>query len=372
MTSAEIRQKLGQLFLIGFEGKNLSSEHAKFLIDNNLGCVILFSRNIEDPSQIAQLNNSLQSLTSKQSGRAPLFIGVDMEGGRIARFKAPFTQWPPMAVLGEINSPSLTFKFAETMGQELRAVGVNLDFAPCVDVLTNPKNPVIGDRSFGSDPELVSRMSSAVVRGLLKSGVLPCAKHFPGHGDASVDSHEDLPVLDLDMKRLEEVELVPFKKAFRARVDFVMSAHIKLPQIDPEWPATMSSKIMNGILREKLGYRNLVMTDDLEMKAISKHFGVAQAAIQSAKAGVNMFMYCSNLQMQIEGFEALAKAFTDKVVPQEHLEWSYKKVMELKKEYLMPYKPVDLNGLGKVVGHPDHLKLSKQIARKEIPDDLQT
>ena len=268
-----------------------------------------------------------------------------------------------MSLLGEIGSAALGFKFAETMGRELLAVGINLNFSPCVDVLTNDKNTVIGDRSFGSDPELVSKLSSALVRGFVKSGILPCVKHFPGHGDTIADSHEELPVVNYDMDRLEKIEFIPFRKAFRARADLLMTAHIKMPKLDPQWPATMSPTILQNILREKLGYRQAIITDDMEMKAITKNYSVEEAVVQAVTAGCNLLLYCHTLEVQQKALEAVVKAVVDKKISEDLLNKSYEMVVKVKKSGLKPFAPVDVTNISKIVGHPEHLKLAKHIAR---------
>jgi beta-N-acetylhexosaminidase len=372
MNTTEIREKIGQTFVIGFDGHEPSSDVKKFITTNNVGGIILFTRNIESPAQLGDLNNNLQSLVPNRPDKEQLFISIDMEGGRVARLKAPFTQWPPMKILGEIGSASLGFKFAETMGKELLSVGINLDYSPCVDILTNEKNTVIGDRSFGVEPEIVSKMSSALVRGFLKAGVMPCVKHFPGHGDTLIDSHDDLPVVHHDLARLEKIEFVPFKKAFRARADLVMTAHLTLEKIDPEWPATLSTKVLQEILRGKLGYRSAIITDDMEMKAITKNYKIDEAAAQAMRAGCTMFLYCHTLDVYAQALDALTKAVVDGKISKDVVEKNYAMVLKIKKDNLQPYKPVDVTTLSKSVGHPDHLKLAKQIARKEVPPGLST
>lgn len=372
MDSNELRQKIGQTFVIGFQGHEPADEVKKFITGSNIGGIILFDRNIESPAQLGELTNSLQTLVPKRADACQLFISIDMEGGRVARLKPPFTQWPPMKILGEIGSASLGFKFAESMGKELLAVGINLNYSPCVDVLTNPQNTVIGDRAFGVEPEIVSKMSSALVRGFVKVGVMPCVKHFPGHGDTVADSHEELPVVQHDLDRLEKIEFVPFKKAFRARTQLVMTAHLKLDKIDPEGPATLSPKVIQEILRGRLGYRNAIITDDMEMKAITKNFPVEDAAIRAVSAGCTMLLYCHTHETQVKALEAIVKAVMDKKIDEAVIEKNYAMILKTKKEGLRPYQPVDVTQISKLIGHPDHLKLAKQIARKEIPSGLAT
>ena len=362
--------RLGQLFFMGLEGKTLTPSEASFIAKNNIGGVILFARNIETPQQVHQLCSEVQALRNQQKDKAPLFIGIDMEGGRVARLKAPFTQWPPLAKLGALDSTSVAFKFAFNMGSELRAVGINLDFAPCVDVLTNPKNTVIGDRSISTDPEQVAKISSALVRGYIKSNVLPCAKHFPGHGNTLIDSHEDLPVENATLEELEQAALIPFKKAFRARLDMVMTSHIKFSKIDPDFPVTLSKKFLQDILRKEMRYKNIIITDDLGMKAIAKYHSVEDTAILALGAGCDILLYCNEMAHPPIALEAVKKAVTDKKLSAAQLEESLKRVLTLKKEKLTNPEPPSFQEASKIIGHPDHLKLSKAIADGHIPDEL--
>lgn len=367
-----LRQKIGQSFIIGISGKTLTDEERSFIVDNCIGGIILFARNIESPKQVHALNQDIQNLRHKMASKTPLFISVDMEGGRVARLKAPFTQWPPLKKLGDAKSPSLSFKFAEAMGKELRAVGFNLDFAPCVDVLTNPANVLIGDRSISTDPNMVEKIASALVRGYIVSGVLPCAKHFPGHGNTVIDSHFDLPVEEVDYERLKSIELIPFKKTFRARLDFVMTAHIKFTSVDAEWPVTLSEKFLKDILRKDMGYRKLVITDDLDMKALANHYDKSLIPVRSLQAGANVLLYCNEPESYRNAITAIEKAVADGTLKQEVIENNYQEILKVKNEHLQQPDLVPFDEALHIVGHPDHLRLSKAIASGEIPADLNT
>lgn len=367
----DLRKQIGQQMLIGISGKSLTESEKKFIVENNIGGVVLFGRNVEEPKQIYDLTNEIQSLRNQMMSDVPLIVGIDMEGGRVARLKAPFTTWPPMANLGEIDSPSLAFKFAQSMGEELKAVGINLNFAPCVDVLTNPANELIGDRSFSDDPEIVGKIGSAVVRGFLKASIIPCAKHFPGHGNTIIDSHEDLPVEEVDFERLNEIELNPFKKAFRARVDMVMTAHMKFPKIDPDWPVTLSEKFIKEILRDT-GYKKIVITDDLDMKALANNYDKEFIPVQALKAGCNMLLYCNEPDSPPIALDAVEKAVKDNVISEETILSNMDLVHSLKKERLRDSDPLDFEEVSRIVGHPEHLQLSKAIRDKEIPADINT
>ncbi|MCB0393549.1 MAG: glycoside hydrolase family 3 protein, partial [Bdellovibrionales bacterium] len=295
-----------------------------------------------------------------------------MEGGRVHRLKPPFTQWPAMKMLGDLDSAAFAFKVAEAMGSELLSIGINVDFAPCVDVLTNPQNKVIGDRSFGSDPELVSKISSAMVRGYVKSGILPCAKHFPGHGNTLLDSHEDLPVEEKTLQELTDTELPPFKRAFRARLDLLMTAHILYSKIDPEWPATLSPKIIQEICRKDLGYRGIVMSDDLEMKALTKKWSHEVIAPQAFRAGCNILLYCWDISTPAKGLQAVIDAVNKNELDRALIDDSYNRVVSLKKSRLSKIEPLPYEEVKRLVGHPEHLSLAKSLRAGELPDDIQT
>lgn len=361
--------RIGQLFLIGVEGKSLSSDEKRFIVQNNIGGVVLFGRNFESPRQLFDLCAEIQSLHSQMKDKVPLLIGVDMEGGRVARLKVPFTQWPPMAKLGQIDSTSLAFRVAHDMGVELKSVGINLNFAPCVDVLTNPNNKVIGDRSLGSDPEEVSKMASALGRGFIKSGIIACAKHFPGHGNTLVDSHEDLPVEEMTLTEIEAGALLPFKKIFRARLEMVMTAHILFKNIDSEWPVTLSEKFLKHFLREQLRYRGLVISDDLDMKALTKLHSVEAIAVRALQAGCNLLLYCNEPSSPPKALAACQKAFEAGELSPSEIEESLKKVLQLKKEKLSQ-PAVSFDEAAKLIGHPSHLQIAKAVADGKVPDDL--
>jgi beta-N-acetylhexosaminidase len=367
-----LRKMIGQCFFVGISGTTLTDDEKKFLLENNIGGVILFARNCQSPEQVHALTTEIQSLHSKMPSKAPFFIGVDMEGGRVARLKPPFTKWPPLHKLGVLDSTSIAFKFAESMGQELRAVGINTNFAPCVDVLTNPENKVIGDRSIGSDPELVAKIGSAVVRGYLKSDIMACAKHFPGHGNTLIDSHEDLPVENATLEELSAVQFSVFKKVFRARLDLLMTAHIRFPNLDPIWPATLSRTILNDILRGELGYRNIIVTDDLDMKALRNNYSIEKIAAQAFHAGANILLYCNEPESPPRALAAVEKAIQDKELKLISIESSYSRIIELKKQQLANPNPLPLPVMAKLIGHPQHVALSQSIEAGQIPEELKT
>lgn len=363
-----ISDKIGQLLFIGLKGTSLTAEEKKFIVDNNIGGVVLFGRNISTLEELHKLTTEIHSLKNLRIDKSPIFIGIDMEGGRVARLSEPFTLWPPLKKLGDLDSASTAFEMAESMGQELKAVGINVDFAPCVDIFTNPKNQVIGDRSLGSNPELVAKLSSALVRGYVKSGILPCPKHFPGHGDTIIDSHLDLPIQkETDLKTLLDRELVPFKRVFRARAQMVMMAHILFPKIDPEWPATLSKIFINDILRKELRFRDLVITDDLDMGALRKKYSVDTIATQALKAGNNMLLYCNEPESHIVGLEAVRKAVRDKAISEATIDESYNKIIDIKKANFLNFAPLPLADVKEIIGKESHKLIAQNIKDGVLP-----
>jgi len=361
---------VGQHFFIGISGHALTTEEKNFIVENNIGGVVLFGRNVADPKQIHDLCAEIQSLRHRMADQAPLFIGIDMEGGRVARLKAPFTAWPPLRKLGDLDAPTLSFHYANKMGLEMKAVGINLDFAPCVDIFTNPANQVIGDRSISQDPEIVAKHASALVRGYIKADVMTCAKHFPGHGNTLLDSHLDLPVEKLTQPQLEARELIPFKRSFKARVDMVMTAHIMFPEVDPQWPVTLSEVFIKKIIREECRYRGLVITDDLGMKALASHYDETEIPVRALKAGADLLLYCNEPEVPPRALEAVLTAIAQGSLSKVDLESSHRRILDLKKAKLTQPEPLPFAEAAKLIGHPDHLKIATAIAHGEIPDGL--
>lgn len=282
------------LLVIGFEGLE-PGDDTLALIRRGVSGVILFARNVATPRQVAELNRRL-----KAEARGPLLSSVDQEGGRVARLRAPWTEWPAMRALGDTGDEELAFEVGRTLGEELKASGFDVDYAPVLDVDSNPLNPIIGDRAFGRDPELVGRLGSALAKGLQSVLVSACGKHFPGHGDTSQDSHLDLPVLPHALSVLNERELVPFKAAVDAGVASMMTAHVVFEALDPGLPATMSAKVIDGLLRKQLGFEGVVLSDDLEMKAVHDRFPMRNVVEQALLAGVDGFLCCRRVDLQQE------------------------------------------------------------------------
>ena len=286
--------RAGARVMAGFDG-HTADAHAKRLIrDFRVQSMILFKRNVDTPGQVADLVRELQSIALDAGYSRPLLIAVDQEGGRVQRMRAPWTVWPPVRRLGEMGREDLARQMAAAIAAELSACGIALDFAPVVDVDTNPLNPIIGDRSFGRDAEAVGKLAVAFIEGLQRGGIAACAKHFPGHGDTDKDSHLDLPVVEHSLSRLYEVELPTFKKAIAAGVATIMTAHIVVRELDAKVPATLSPRVVSTLLRGELGYKGVVVADDLEMKAVSANWPFAISAVLAAKAGCDILPVCEH------------------------------------------------------------------------------
>lgn len=292
----------GQVIVAGFAAGDPPRELLEALSLRSLAGVILFKRNVSEPAEVARRVRMLADAAPEE----PPLVAVDQEGGRVQRFGPPLLSLPPMRVLGEIDDVELTRAAARVLGRQLAALGINVDFAPVLDVATNPANEVIGDRAFGSDPERVARHGCAFARGLADAGVLACGKHFPGHGDTLEDSHLELPVLPHDMARLEAVEFVPFRAAVGV-VGSIMTAHILFRALDPSRPATLSPVVIEGLLRKELGYEGLVVSDDLEMRAVADRWPAGAAAVEAIAAGCDLVLICKRTELVAEARDALAE-----------------------------------------------------------------
>ncbi len=326
--------QLGQLVFTGISGLTLKEEEKKFIEKEDIGGVILFSKNYESPAQLAELVNSIQSLRKEY----PLFICTDHEGGRVVRFKSHFTQFPPMLDIARLDSPKLFFEVATIMSEELLACGVNLNLAPVCDIWNNEKNKVIWDRAFGEDHETVSKYISSMIRGFQTNGILSCAKHFPGHGNTLKDSHIDLPIVKKSLEKIREEEFQPFIKAVKARVDFIMMAHIIVEEIDPVLPCSLSPRA-HEILRDELKYKGLILSDDMQMKAITDHRGTGEAAMMAIKAGSDIVEY-RDMEEAMLGLEGLKKAQKDKTIKPLEFSDRLDRIEETKKRYFTDYKVI--------------------------------
>jgi len=289
-------------FMLGFDGDSLPAELIDYLA-RGLAGVAIFQRNYSSVEHLRKLTAEI-----RRAAGHPVLIGIDQEGGARFALREPFTAWPSAAELGRAGDPELVEQVARAMALELRAAGCNLNFAPMLDLHVNEESPVTKNRSFGGDPKLVSRMCIAFDKGLRAGGVLSCAKHFPGHGDTAVDPHQDLPVFMGAMPRLESAELVPFAAAVAAGVPLIMTAHILLPQIDPENPASLSRFMLDGVLRRAMGFHGVILADDLGMGAIARRYHSGEAAVRTLRAGTDIAMLCHDWSAVAPAIHAVEKA----------------------------------------------------------------
>ncbi|MFH1625214.1 MAG: beta-N-acetylhexosaminidase [Pseudomonadota bacterium] len=377
-----VRDRVGQMFMIGFDGCHVSKELKEIVLHYDVGGVILFSRNINDPIQLANLCNDLQNL----SPHMPLFVSIDQEGGRVSRLKYPFTEIPPPELFGrrlekEFNgmkkekerNPEFSYENHEVVAlvrdlgrivaRELRTVGINMNLSPVLDVNTNPENPVIGDRSFGANPYVVSILGTALIKGFQENGVIATGKHFPGHGDTDRDSHRELPTVKQSAKRLKEVELRPFVTAIGGGLEAIMTAHVLYPAWDRSMPATLSPKILRDLLRRTLRFKGLILSDDMEMGAIGDRYSIEEATVKAIKAGVDVVLIGGNLEKQERAIQSTLRALNEGMISEARIEESIYRIENLKNKYLLPYRPIDYNNVKAVIGCREHKEVVYRIQR---------
>jgi beta-N-acetylhexosaminidase len=352
----ELQRLCARMVGIGFAGPALSNE-ARELVRRGVRNVIFFTRNVESPRQFAHLLAETKATAADE----PLMTCCDQEGGRVLRLREPFTLVPSMRQVGRAGDEDLAYAIGRVLARELRAVNIDMNLAPVLDVDSNPGNPVISSRSFGADSELVSRLGVQLVRGLQDHGVAACAKHFPGHGDTSKDSHHELPTLPThDLARLEEVELPPFRAAIEGKIAAVMTSHVIYAGVDPVYPATLSARILEGILRRRLGFDGLVVSDDMQMKAIADHFGFDDAVVRAAAAGVDLFWICHSHELQSRAIDVLTRAATDGVLPLARVEQANRRLDAVFARFV---KPATREPRLDLLGAAEHQAVARKIER---------
>ena len=347
----------------GFDGYAVPIELRALAREWDLGGVVLFGRNVEAPEQVAELAFDVQELAHD----VPLWVGVDQEGGRVARLRAPFTEWPPMEGLGRQGDSGLAGRFAAALADELSAVGISLDFAPVLDVRHDGANPVIGDRALSSDAAEVGRIGAVIIETLQRNGIAACAKHFPGHGDARADSHTELPVIEHPPERLREQDMAPFRAAVGANVAGVMTAHILYPSLDVEQPATLSRTIVRDLLRDEIGHQGLVVTDDLEMGAITQTHTVEHAAVAALDVGCDIALLCgASVERHVSVLEAIIRAVEAKTLDVRTVEDALARQRRVKGRFLAgarPRRPLSGKALQARLGTSAHQAVAEEIAR---------
>lgn len=332
-------EKIGQLVIVGMDGYENNDNSRQLIEQYKVGGFIFFSTNVEGPAQLLKLVNSLK--TVNVINKSPLFFSIDEEGGRVTRIPKEILNLPTNKSIGKINNSDFSYKVGGLLGEKLRLFGLNMDFAPVLDINSNPQNPVIGDRAFGKEADIVSKLGVQTMMGIQSKNIIPVVKHFPGHGDTSVDSHIGLPRVENDLQRLESFELIPFAEAINKGADAVMVAHIMLPKIDPENPSSFSKAIITDILRTSLKFDGVVITDDMTMGAISNNYDIGDAAVKSINAGTDIVLVCHYFEKEVSVINSLRKAVTDGVISEERIDQSVYRILTLKNKYSLNNEIID-------------------------------
>lgn len=334
-----LEEKIGQLIIAGFEGKEINDEIIKKIEELKLGGFILFSRNIEDEKQLLKLLNDIKEVNSKQD--IPLFIAIDEEGGNVSRLPKSFIKLPDSMKVGEINNQDISYRFGEILGKRIKSLGFNIDFAPVLDINSNPNNPVIGRRAFGTTNANVVDNGLAVMEGIKNTGVIPAVKHFPGHGDTDIDSHINLPKVSKNISELKSFELIPFINAIEKNTDMIMVAHILYPEIDKDYPATMSYEIIQSLLRDELKYTGIIISDDMTMGAIVNNYTLEEGVISFLKAGGDIALICHEENNANIVVKRIIEAVNNGQLKEEDIDKKLYRILELKNRYRLEDKIID-------------------------------
>lgn len=360
MSQLTIEQKIGQLFLVASSGTSLSEGDRAHFLKYKIGNFICFSYNLTDYNSIRRLTDSLQDVAMESSG-IPAFISADQENGMATRVYSGATHFPSNMAITASGMIDSTYQLGEMVGKELRALGINLNHAPVMDVNNNPDNPIIGIRSYSDDPGIVSKMGVSYIQGLQKSGVMANAKHFPGHGDTSMDSHTHLPCIDHDMNRLRAIELAPFKAAVAGGVDSIMTVHIKFNAMESEVPATLSHKILTQFLRGQIGFDGLIVSDCMTMNAIKEYFTTEKGCVMAINAGVDLLCICGLMEIQARCYDAVLAAVKSGEISMERLDEAVERILKCKKKYNL-HQPAGQPQ----EKYPAHEAIAQEISEKSI------
>jgi len=336
ISKMNLDEKLGQMVLMGFDGYTVNSKTIELIKKYKIGGLILYSSNIKDSKQTVKLLNSLKS--TNQKNNIPLFLSVDEEGGSVSRLPMEIKKLPTNREIGKMNNSDFSYRIGTILGKELKSFGFNVDFAPVLDINSNPNNPIIGDRSFGPNKKTVSKLGVQTMKGIQSQKIIPVIKHFPGHGDTSVDSHLGLPKVNKSLSTLKSFELLPFKKAIENHADMVMVAHILFPKIDAKYPASFSKAIISGVLRDYLKFTGVVITDDMEMGAVLKNFRIEYAAVKSIQSGSDIILVSHTFDRGIAVINSLKQAVLDKKISISRIDESVYRILKLKGKYNLTNK----------------------------------
>lgn len=362
----ELRRQIGQMIIAGFPSQEVDDQARRLVEEYQVGNFILFARNMKTARQTAAMCDGLSRMTYDKLGLAP-FIAADQEGGLVSRITEGAALFPGAMALAAGASLEQARQVGKNCGEMLRAMGVNVNFAPVLDVNIEPLNPVIGIRSFGDDPRAVADLGCAMACGMVEGGVIATVKHYPGHGNVKTDSHLDLPVNDTDPALLEDTEFLPFREAFRQGVPALMSCHIRFPKIDPQLPATLSPTIITGMLRKKQGFGGLVFTDCMEMDAIQKGWGTAEGAVLAVLAGCDVLCISHHLEAARDAAEAIYQAVRSGRIPRARIQESYDRILAAKKKMgLLEPQQISAETAHTTVMDPEKLVLHRQVSRSSV------
>ncbi len=367
LTNLSPEARVGQMMMVGFQGLTAPPHILEWLSAGRAGSIVLFARNVASPRQVAELTASL-----REAAPLPILICIDQEGGIVARMRAgeAFTESPGNMALGAGNSNNTTklaTRVARVMGREMRAVGIDWTLAPCLDVLSNHHNPVVGVRSYGADPARIAELGVAQIKGFQEGGVAACAKHFPGHGNTHIDSHVDLPRISSDLTQLQDVELKPFAAAIEAGVDTIMVAHIVFAALDAEYPATFARSIQQGLLREQMGFKGVITTDCMEMKAITDRYGAGESTVLAALAGTDSIVHSHTPERQEAAYDAVLAAMQSGRLPGSRVEASVRRLLTLKAKYAHDFaRKQHVTPSLREVGSAPHAEVGLEAARRGL------
>ncbi len=368
LANMTLEQKVAQMFLASLYGEQLTEVGRAFLQQWQPGGVIVFEYNVpaeNAPASVTALINDFQQ-TTIDSGNLPLIIAADQEGGIIATFEAGFTAFPVPYLGAATQDSDLAYRYGQALAEELRAIGVNMDLAPVADLETNIYNPIIRRRAFGSDPQIVGAAVANVVRGMQDAGVMSVAKHFPGHGDSSQDSHTELPVVNLDRERLLNTELIPFQQAMNVDVSGVMVAHIWFPSLEPQenTPATLSYNIITGLLREEMGYEGLAITDAMDMDAIDLNYTPGESAVLAVQAGIDLIALGPHmgLEGQAQAIQSVIDAVRAGTISEARIDDSVRRILSAKQRYgILDWQPLDSSTTNERLNLDAHSQLIEEL-----------
>lgn len=331
LNELSLDEKVGQMILAGVQGTTLDAQAKQMIMDQKVGGIIFYANNVSTLQGTAKFVQSIKD--ANRSNPVPIFMSVDQEGGKVSRMPETVESIPSNGKVGKTKDANLAETMGKLLARQIQLVGFNVDFAPVLDINSNPNNPVIGDRSFGSSASLVSQMGIAEMKGLRSEGIIPVVKHFPGHGDTSVDSHLDLPVVNKTEKQLAELEWIPFEAAVKEQVEAVMVAHILFPKLDPDHPASLSDVIIGQHLRGKFKYDGVVITDDLSMGAIAKNYKLDDAAVATVQAGSDILLVAHSYESAKTIFDTLKSAAKSGKISESRIDESVYRILALKQKY---------------------------------------